>query len=109
LEEIRLNAYESSKLYKEKSKQYHDKKIFMRAFHPGQSVLLFNFRMKLFPGKLKSKWSGQFLVKEVKPYGAIKLKDPTSQRSWVVNGQRLKPYLGGDFERLTTIISLKEL
>ncbi|KAF1865930.1 hypothetical protein Lal_00033393 [Lupinus albus] len=48
LEEVRLTAYESSKLYKEK--------IERNDFQPGQSVLLFNSQMKLFPGKLKSKW-----------------------------------------------------
>jgi len=76
LEEMRLNAYESSKLYKGNMKAYHDKKILKREFYPGQSVLLFNSRLTLFPGKLKSKWSGPFLVKDVKPYGAIELEDP---------------------------------
>ncbi|XP_068477007.1 uncharacterized protein [Phaseolus vulgaris] len=52
----RLNAYSSSKLYKERTKKYHDKKIVERNFYPGQSVLLINSRLKLFPGKLKSKW-----------------------------------------------------
>jgi len=33
-------------------------------------------------------------VKEVKPYGAIELEDQISNRRWVVNGQRVKPYLG---------------
>jgi len=39
-------------------------------------VLLINSRLKLFPGKLKSKWSGPYVVKEVKPYGAIELEEP---------------------------------
>ncbi|CAL0324442.1 unnamed protein product [Lupinus luteus] len=108
LEEMRLNAYESSKLYKEKVKLYHDQKIRKKEFQVGQTVLLFNSRMKLFPGKLKSKWSGPFLIKEIKSHGAIELQDPASQRSWTVNGQRLKPYLGGDVERLTTVINLLE-
>lgn len=47
------SAYESSKLYKERMKDYHDKKIFKRKFYPSQSVLLFKSRFKLFPGKLK--------------------------------------------------------
>nr|KYP74938.1 Pol polyprotein [Cajanus cajan] len=58
LDELRLQAYESSKLYKEKVKSYHDKKILKREFRSGQSVLLFNSRLKLFPRKLRSKWSG---------------------------------------------------
>ncbi|XP_020237371.1 uncharacterized protein LOC109816697 [Cajanus cajan] len=88
LDELRLQAYESSKLYKEKVKSYHDKTILKREFRAGQSVLLFNSRLKLFPGKLRSKWSDPFRVKEVKPYGAIEIEDPKAQRSWVVNGQR---------------------
>ena len=54
LEEMRLNAYESSKLCKQKVKAYHDKKLLQKNFQPGQQVLLFNSKLKLFPGKLKS-------------------------------------------------------
>ncbi|XP_019427150.1 PREDICTED: uncharacterized protein LOC109335471 [Lupinus angustifolius] len=102
LEEMRLTTYESSKLYKEKVKVYHDRKIRKKDFRVGQSVLLFNFWMKLFPGKLKSKWAGPFLIKEVKLYGAIELQDTASQRSWTVNGQRLKLYLGGEKKSVAT-------
>jgi len=54
LEEMRSTAYESSKLYKEKVKKYHDKKFLKKDFQPGQQVFLFNSILKLFPGKLKS-------------------------------------------------------
>jgi len=63
LEEMRLNSYQSSRLYKERVKAYHDKKLLKRNFEPGELVLLFNSRLKLFPGKLKSRWSGPFVVK----------------------------------------------
>ena len=76
LEKMRLNAYESSKLYKQRVKACHDKKLLKKNFQPGQQVLLFNSRLKLFPGKLKSKWSGPFTIKEMKPYGAVELMDP---------------------------------
>ncbi|XP_048626862.1 uncharacterized protein LOC125594906 [Brassica napus] len=68
LEEIRHLAYESSKIYKEKTKAYHDKRIIARHFEPNDKVLLFNSRLRLFPGKLKSRWSGPFTIKEVRPY-----------------------------------------
>jgi len=97
---MRLNAYQSSKLYKECAKFYHYKRILKRSFYPSQFVLLFNSR-------LKSKWSGPFFVKQVKPYGAVELEDPESQRSWIVNGQRLKHYLCSEIERLTTVIHLR--
>ena len=79
LEEMQLTAYESSKIYKERVKAYHDKKLLKRDLKPGQQVQLFNSRLKLFPGKLKSKWSGPFVIKKVRPYGAIELYDPQSQ------------------------------
>uniref|UniRef100_A0A0D2ZZM2 Uncharacterized protein n=1 Tax=Brassica oleracea var. oleracea TaxID=109376 RepID=A0A0D2ZZM2_BRAOL len=49
-------------------------------------------RLKLFPGKLKSRWSGPFKVKEVRPYGAIVLWS-TDGRDFTVNGQRIKLYM----------------
>ncbi|XP_010485112.1 PREDICTED: uncharacterized protein LOC104763437 [Camelina sativa] len=92
LEEIRHLAYENSKLYKERTKAYHDKRILTRTFAPNDQVLLFNSRLKLFPGKLRSRWSGPFTIKEIRPYGAVVLLD-TKGGEFVVNGQRLKPYL----------------
>ncbi|XP_021725669.1 uncharacterized protein K02A2.6-like [Chenopodium quinoa] len=50
LDELRLEAYESSKLYKEKTKRWHDKGLIRREFKEGDQVLLFNSRLKLFPG-----------------------------------------------------------
>jgi len=82
-------------------KAYHDKRILKRKFQRGQSLLLFNSRLKLFPGKLKSKWSDPFVIKEIKPYGTIEFQDPSSKRSWIVSGQRLKSYIGGDLCTLT--------
>jgi len=94
LEEMRFQAYENSKFYNQRVKIYHDKKLSKRNFQPGQQVLLFNSRLRLFPGKLKSKWSGPFIIKEVIPHGAVILEDPTSKRTWTVNGRRIKHYLG---------------
>ncbi|XP_047151042.1 uncharacterized protein LOC124822976 [Vigna umbellata] len=109
LEDMCLHAYDASKSYKEKFKFYHDRKLVKKILHLGQQVLMFNSRLKLFPGNLKYKWSGSFTIKDVKQHGAIGLMDSSSddpQRSWMVNGQRLKHYFGGEVERLTTIIQL---
>ncbi|XP_024013111.1 uncharacterized protein LOC112087325, partial [Eutrema salsugineum] len=92
LEEIRLDAFESSKIYKERTKALHDKKIHKREFKEGDQVLLFNSKLKLFPGKLRSRWSGPFKILEVRPYGAVVLKGKDGQ-GFVVNGQRVKHYL----------------
>nr|XP_016462058.1 PREDICTED: uncharacterized protein LOC107785298 [Nicotiana tabacum] len=99
LDEFRLNAYENAKLYKEKTKRWHHKHIHHREFEPGQLVLLFNSRLRLFPGKLKSRWSGPFEVVRVTPHGAIELCVLGGERTFLVNGQRVKHYYGGDFDR----------
>ena len=108
LEELRFHACEKSKLYKQKVKIYHDKKLLMRNFQPGQQLLLFNSRLRLFLGKLKSKWSRPFIMNEVKPYGVVVLEDPTTKRTWTTNGSRIKHCLGGNVERITTVIHLEE-
>jgi len=95
LEEIRLDAYESSKLYKERVKTWHDRFINKRDFRDSDLVLLFNSRLKLFPRKLRSRWSGPFKVLKVCPYGAIEIGTDTI-RSFKVNGSRLKHYVVGD-------------
>nr|XP_009606657.1 uncharacterized protein LOC104100977 [Nicotiana tomentosiformis] len=99
LDDFRLHAYENANLYKEKTKRWHDKHIHHREFEPSQLVLLFNSRLRLFPGKLKSRWSGPFEVVRVTPYGAIELRILGGERTFLVNGQRVKHYYGGDFDR----------
>ncbi|XP_027171093.1 uncharacterized protein LOC113770725 [Coffea eugenioides] len=92
LEEHRLHAYENTKIYKEKIKYWHDKHILPKHLEEGQKVLLFNSRLKLFPGKLKSRWSGPFEIVCTFPYGAVKIKGENGV-PFKVNGQRLKLYL----------------
>ncbi|XP_023633331.1 uncharacterized protein LOC111828963 [Capsella rubella] len=65
LKEIKLEAFESSKIYKERTKAFHDRRIVVKELKAGDHVLLFNSRLKLFPGKLKSTWSGPFEIKDV--------------------------------------------
>ena len=74
-------------------KKYHDQKIEKREFVDGDLVLLFNSRLCLFSGKLKSKWIGPFLITKVFPHGAVEveIKEGASFR---VIGQRIKIYLG---------------
>ncbi|KAF8044594.1 hypothetical protein N665_7598s0001, partial [Sinapis alba] len=107
LDEIRLDAFENSRIYKEKTKAFHDKKILRREFSAGDQVLLYNSRLKLFPGKLKSRWSGPFKIKEVRPYGAIVLWNKDGG-DFTVNGQRLKLYLATPAEEEGTSVPLSE-
>ena len=68
LEEIRNDAYESSRIYKEKAKAYHDSKLIRKEFAVGQKVLLYHSRLRLFPGKLRSRWLGPFVVLNLSPH-----------------------------------------
>ncbi|XP_028184732.1 uncharacterized protein LOC114371515 [Glycine soja] len=65
LEEIHLEAYENSKIYKEKVKRFHDSRILRKEFHIGQKVLLFIFCLKLISSKLRSRWNGPFVITNV--------------------------------------------
>jgi len=56
-------------------------------------VLLYNARLKFFPGKLRSRWSGPFEIIRVFPYGAVELENPETQHQFKVNGYFVKPYL----------------
>lgn len=94
LEELRLYAYENAKLYKEKSKRWHDKIILNCDFKEVELVLLFNSRLNLFIRKLRSTWFGPFVAKNVKPYGAIEVWSE-STGSFTVNRQCLKHYATG--------------
>ncbi|XP_060202837.1 uncharacterized protein LOC132631255 [Lycium barbarum] len=99
LDEFRLGVYENAKLYKKKTKRWHDKHIQHREFTPGQQVLLFNSRQRLFPGKLKSRWSGPFVVTRITPHGAVEIQTIDGVCKFLVNGQRLKRYWGGNFDK----------
>ena len=91
LEELRRDAYENARIYKERTKQWHDKRISRKIFKQGDAVLLFNSRLKLFPGKLRSRWSGPFHITNIFPSGAIEIKGKSTE-PFTVNGQRLKHY-----------------
>jgi hypothetical protein len=92
LEEIRNDAYDNSRIHKARIKEFHDKKILRKTFNVGQKVLLYNSRLHLFPGKLRSRWSGPFIVKHVYPYGACDIENPKNGNVFKVNGHRLKVY-----------------
>lgn len=52
VEEFRNQAYENAKIYKEKTKKWHDARIHKREFAEGDMVLLYNSKLRLFPGTL---------------------------------------------------------
>ena len=73
MDKFRNDAYENARIYKDKTKRWHDKHILSREFKVGQKVLLFNSRLRLFPRKLRSRWLGPFVVTQVFPYGVVEV------------------------------------
>ncbi|GJX20586.1 reverse transcriptase domain-containing protein [Tanacetum coccineum] len=92
LAELRDGAYENTRIYKKQTKKWHDSRLRGdKDFKVGDKVLLYNSHPKMYPGKLKSKWSGPNIVKMVYPYGAVEITYRNGF-NFKVNGQRLKKY-----------------
>ncbi|CAM8956610.1 unnamed protein product [Rhodiola kirilowii] len=107
LEKLRLEAYESQSDYKARAKMYHDKHILRHSYEVGKKVLLFSSRLRLMPGKLRSRWTGPYVIVRVYNHGALELRGPEGGESFKVNGQRVKPYYDG-FEATTEDVELVE-
>ena len=99
LEKLRNEAYDNARIYKQKTKRSHGQKIMRREFKAGEQVLLYSSRLKLFPRKLKSRWSDPYIVVTSTPFGVETLKDESGSE-FKVNGQRLKHYLGGSINEV---------
>ncbi|GKB50592.1 reverse transcriptase domain-containing protein [Tanacetum coccineum] len=102
LNELRDQAYENSLIYKEKTKKIHDSKIKNRIFNVGDRVLLFNSRLKIFLGKLKTRRTRPFTVAQVFPYGTVELSQ-TDGPNFKVNDHRLKHHFGGDIPTVVVL------
>ncbi|GKA15913.1 hypothetical protein Tco_0695660 [Tanacetum coccineum] len=96
LNELQDQAYENSLIYKEKTKKIHDSKIKNRVFNIGDRVLLFNSRLKIFSGKLKTRWTGSFTITQVFPYGTVELSQTVAKTSRVMTQKHL---FEGDIHR----------
>ncbi|WJZ99927.1 hypothetical protein VitviT2T_018332 [Vitis vinifera] len=93
MEELRNDAYINSKVAKQRMKRWHDQLISNKEFHKGQRVLLYDSRLHVFPGKLKSRWIGPFIIHQVHPNGVVELLNSKSTDIFKVNGHRLKPFI----------------
>ncbi|KAK2402969.1 hypothetical protein QL285_052449 [Trifolium repens] len=108
LQELRMEAYENSRIYKEKTKMYHDKMLRKKEFLIGQKVFLYNSCLKFMPGKLRSRWIGPFVVVNVFPHGVVEIKSEVTNKAFKVNGHRLKHFYEGAQEDLVEEIHLQE-
>jgi len=93
LEELKNEAYENTRTTKSWVKLFLDKFIMRKTFVPRQKVLLYNSRLHLFSGKLKSRWTGPFIVKTVFSHGVVEISDTKNGNDFKVNGQRLKSFM----------------
>ena len=94
MEDLRNEAYDTSRIYKDKTKKWHDERILRKKLKTIELVLMYNSKLKLFPGKLKSRWSGLYNVVESAPFRAVTLKIDVGNE-FKVKGMRFKHYLGG--------------
>nr|GEW77800.1 reverse transcriptase domain-containing protein [Tanacetum cinerariifolium] len=108
LNELRDQAYENSLIYKDRTKKLHDFKIKNRILNVGDQVLLFNSRLKIFSGKLKTRWSRPFTITKVFSYGTVELSQ-TDGPNFKVNGHRVKHYSEGTFHQRIAPQCLKTL
>ncbi|XP_042029791.1 uncharacterized protein LOC121776674 [Salvia splendens] len=93
LEELRLESYDAAMWYKEKIKLWHDKNLRTKELQVGQKVLLFQSRLKLIPGKLKSKWTGPYTIVSLIDNGAVEIQGCTPNSiSFLVNGHRVNRF-----------------
>ncbi|XP_016694462.1 uncharacterized protein [Gossypium hirsutum] len=92
LEKIRNDAYENARVYKEKTKTFQDKLITRKKFSIGQNVLLYDSTLKIFAGKLRSKWIAPFTITNLFSNGAMEIQSEETRKCFKVNGQRLKPF-----------------
>ena len=92
LENLRNDAYFNSKIPKDKQKKWHDQLITQKTFNQGDQVLLYDSKLHLFPSKLKSRWTGLFIIHQAYLNGFVDLINPKDKRVFKVNGKRVKPY-----------------
>ena len=86
-------SYECLRNAREKHKFYHDKLILRREFKQGEKALLYDSKLHIFQGKLRSRWNGPYVVKEVYPYGTMTIQNSRTGNEFKVNGQHLKHFI----------------
>ncbi|XP_071736778.1 uncharacterized protein [Rutidosis leptorrhynchoides] len=92
LVELTLEAYDNSLVYKEKTKRWHDARLKSpKEFNPNDKVLVYNSRFKFSPGKLKSRWTGPYIVKKAYPTGYLEFYG--NGNTFKFNGHILKVYI----------------
>ncbi|XP_027109065.1 uncharacterized protein [Coffea arabica] len=108
LEKLRNETYENSTIYKEKTRIFHDQQVARKSFIIGQKVLLYQSHLKLFRGKLRSRWIDPFVVTNVFHFGAMEIQSMKTDKQFIVNGHRFKPYYEGFSMEKVELINLED-
>jgi len=74
----------------------------------GEKVLLCNSKLRLFPDKLNSRWLRPFMVVKTYPQGGVEVKSVATNKTFKVNGHKLKHFYEGDKVCLVEEIRLKD-
>ncbi|XP_028798664.1 uncharacterized protein LOC114754089 [Neltuma alba] len=90
LEKIRLDAYHSSDIYKQKTKIIHDAKILRKRFKEGDEVLRYQARFKFKKGKFKMSWDGPYIITKVHNFMMIEMKEEATGKIFQYNGHLFK-------------------
>jgi len=108
LKKIRLEAYDNSVIFKGKAKAFRDAKLVRKEFQVGEKILLLNSKLRLFHGKLKSRWLRPFEVVKTYPHGVVEIKSLSTNKIFKVNRHRLKHFKDGDSMNVIEEISLED-
>ncbi|XP_028799235.1 uncharacterized protein LOC114754603 [Neltuma alba] len=92
LTEIRLDAYNSLDIYKQKTKLVHDANILRKKFKKGDKALRYQARFKFKKGKFKTSWDGPYIMTKVHNFGMIELNEEATGKMFYCNGHLLKLY-----------------
>ena len=84
MEELRNDTYINSNIAKQRLKRWHDQLVSYKEFQKGQRVLLYDSKLHIFLGKLKSRWIGPFTIQQVYSNWVVELLNNTE--SFKVNG-----------------------
>ncbi|KAJ9545002.1 hypothetical protein OSB04_024709 [Centaurea solstitialis] len=119
LEELRLLAYENSRIYKEQRKRWHDAQMKeVNVFREGDKVLICQTHFKFLLGKIKSRCIGSYVVLKAHPSGYVDLMTERGQyrRSFTPSqATRTHRYLSFDTddlpnnERVSYVVELERL
>ena len=79
--------------HKEKLKKENEQKSAKQEFRVGDLVLVDSSGSPCLPVKLKSKWTGPYLITQLFPHGEVELKTKEGVQ-FKVNTERIKLYFG---------------